>query len=129
MEEESNRDRNVFGGLISLNGFLGAITFASMILLIQSSDQIMYSEFLISSTATVSIFFIMATLSSVPALNKKSILTTSHEKMIVAFSVLGFFGFLIIVPFILASFSIVGAIVVGIIEIISVIIWWICTTR
>jgi len=124
MSEDTYRDRNVFGGLISLNGFLGAITFASMILLIQSAEQIQHSEFLIPGTAIVSIFFIMGTLSSVPALNKKMIMTKNHEKLIVSFTCLGFFGFLIIVPFILATFSIVGAIIVGVIEVISIIIWW-----
>jgi len=48
----------------AIAGFFGAITFAAMILLMQFSENIKYSEYLIPLTAIISFFFIIATISS-----------------------------------------------------------------
>jgi len=103
---------------ITATSFFGALTFASFVLLMQFSDKIQYSEILIPWTAVVSFFFILVT---VGILNADNISNKERLRKLLKFSfVLGFYGLIFLIPFLVLSFSFVGFIVILIIEIICV---------
>ncbi|MGI0010387.1 MAG: hypothetical protein ACREAE_03200 [Nitrosopumilaceae archaeon] len=98
--------------------FLGGVTFTAFVLLIQSQEKFLYADWLIPSTAIVSFFLILATFGRV------SLATSEKDNMkllttVATFTIIGFFGLMILIPFFILSFNLTGAIIVGIIELIG----------
>lgn len=103
--------------------FLGGITFTAFVLLIQSREKFLYADWLIPSTAIVSFFLILATfgrvnLSSTEKDNKKL------ESTVAVFILIGFFGLMILIPLYIFSFNWLGALIVGIVEVIGACFWF-----
>ena len=100
--------------LTTVTGFLGAITFATMILLMQFPEKIQFSEILISYTAAISFFFIITTLGgSIDASHAKNI-SERFFKLIKYCYMISFYGLMALIPALIFSFSIVGAIILAI---------------
>lgn len=104
---------------ITVCGFFGALTFTAMVLLMQFADQIKLSEILIPWTAIVSFFFIIVTIGLVNVNVEKSHPNLFWYVMMFCFLV-GFYGLIFVIPFLVYSFSEIGAFVIVIIEIIIV---------
>ncbi len=104
--------------LPTVTGFLGAVTFTVMILLMESSSKFVYSEILIVWTGAVSFLLIVATLGGSTDQRNASSLTPQFINLVKGCYFLGFFGLMILIPAIVYSFSLIGAIVITIIEII-----------
>lgn len=119
---DDNYYANLDNKAIAISGFFGGLTFTAMILLMQFSDEIKLSEILIPWTAIVSFFFIIVTIGFVNADVKKS--HPDRYRYVIMFCFLaGYYGLIFVIPFLVYSFSVLGAIIIGIIEIIIVVIY------
>lgn len=107
---------------ITVCGFFGALTFTAMVLLMQFSEDIQFSEVLIPWTATVSFFFIITTMGFVNANVEKSH-PNRYVVLMKSCFLIGFYGLIFLIPFLVYSFTIIGAIIIGIMEIIIVIVF------
>jgi len=105
--------------LPTVTGFLGAVTFASMILMTQFPDKLQFSEILIPLTAIVSVFFIFATLGGSIDQRNAPLISQGLIKYVQVLFSLGILGMMIILPMIVYSFTWIGAIVLVAIEIIA----------
>ena len=104
--------------IITSSSFFGALTFTAFVLLMQFSENIQYSEILIPWTAIVSFFFIIVTIS---VLNIDEIKNTERFRKLLKFSfVIGFYGLIFLIPFLVLSFSVIGFIVILFLEILVV---------
>ena len=116
----SDEERQGFNPQVpTVTGFFGAITFTSLILLMQFSDEIKYAEFLIPFTATISFFFIIVTIGGAIQLDH----TKQFKKLIVVCFMIGYYGLIFLIPALVFSFSEIGAYVLGAIEVIVVILF------
>jgi len=107
---------------LGVTGFLGGITIASMVLIMQIHKEIEYSEWLIPGTAIVGTFLIISTIGMIHvASNEKA--GEQFAKLMQKFASIGFFGLMTLLPFIVFPFSQVGAIVLVIIEVIVMILF------
>jgi len=108
-----------FGGfgqqVTTVTGFLGAITFATMILLMQFPEKIQFSEILIPYTAAISFFFIVTALggSLDPSHAKK--VTERFFNLVKYCYIIAFYGLIALIPALIFSFSLIGAIVLAVI--------------
>ena len=118
----SNNYDNLDTNAITISAFFGALTFTSMVLIMQFSSDIKYSEILISCTAIVSFFFILSTIGFVNFdVEKKH---PDRFRHIIMFSFMaGFYGLILIIPALVYSFTEIGAIVIFIIEVLMVAIF------
>ena len=107
----------------TVTGFFGAITFATMILLMQFSESIKFSEFLIPLTALISFFFIVVTIGGAIHASNVEYITKSYRRFIQVCFVIAYYGLIFIIPALVFSFSEIGAYILGGIEIIVVIIF------
>lgn len=108
--------------LPNVTGFLGAITFAAMILIIQSAKELQFSEVLIPSTAIVSFFFIIATLGGATDQRNSPNLTPYFKNLVKFTLFMGLFMLIfLIIPLLVYSFSEIGAVIVFVIE--FIIMW------
>lgn len=106
---------------ITISGFFGALTFTAMILLMQFSDEIKYSEILIPWTAIVSFFFIIVCIGVINIGIQKS--HPDRFRYVLMFCFLtGFYGLIFVIPALVYSFTEIGAVIIFIIEIIIVVI-------
>ncbi len=111
-----NYNTNLDNKAITISGFFGGLTFTAMILLMQFSDKIQFSEILIPWTALVSFFFIIVTIGFVMIDIEKSHPKRFRYVMMFCF-LAGFYGLIFVIPFLIYSFTVTGAIIIGIIEI------------
>ena len=107
---------------ITISGFFGALTFTAMILLMQFSDEIKYSEILIPWTAIVSFFFIIVCIGLINADVQKSHPVRFWYVVMFCF-LAGFYGLIFVIPALVYSFTEIGAVIILIIEIIIVAIF------
>ena len=107
---------------ITISGFFGALTFTAMILIMQFSINIKFSEILIPWTAIVSFFFILSTIGFINIdVEKKH---PDRFRRIIMFCFLaGFYGLIFVIPALVYSFTVIGAIVVFFMELIILIIF------
>lgn len=108
---------------LSVTGFLGGITFASMILLMQIQDQFEYGEWLITGTAIVSVFFIISTVGMVHIASNQKEAGKKFTYLMQNMANFGFFGLMALLPFILFPFSHGGAIILAVIETIVIVLF------
>jgi len=107
----------------TISGFFGAITFATMILLMQFSENVKYSEFLIPFTAIISFFFIISTISSAIDPSSAHLMSNKFRNFVKTCFLLGFYGLMAVIPALVYSFSETGAYILAGIEIITIIIY------
>ena len=84
--------------------------------------EIQFSEILSPWTAIVSFFFIIVTIGFVNADIEKSH-PNRYRHLIVFCFLAGFYGLIFVIPFLVYSFSMIGAIVIGIIEVFIIVIF------
>lgn len=101
---------------LGVTGFLGGITIASMVLIMQIHDEIEYSEWLIPGIAIVGVFFIIATIGMIHVASNEKESGKQFAKLMQRIATLGFFSMMVVLPFMVFPFSGIGAIVLGIIE-------------
>lgn len=125
MVDESDKSHWSFNPqLPTVTGFLGALTFTALILIMQFPSEIQFSEILISITAIVSFLFIMATLGGAIDQRHHHLITDQFMGVVSVCYVLGIFGMFAILPLLLFSFSVIGTIVLIIIESITLIFYF-----
>ena len=107
----------------TVTGFFGAVVFATMILLMQFSDNVKFSEFLIPLTAIISFFFIIVTIGGSTHESYADKISKNFKRLIKICFLLGYYGLIFIIPALVFSFSEVGAYVLLGIEIIVVILY------
>ena len=110
----------------TVTGFLGGVTFTALILLLDRADTITllipYTtitliSILIPLTATVSFLFILATLGSLRMPIEGGSVHQKFYNLVLAYIVVGFIGLMIIIPMVIIYYTMIGAIVIAIIEI------------
>ncbi len=101
---------------LGVTGFLGGITFATMVLIMQIHSEIEYSEWLITGTALVSVLFIISTIGMVHVAYNEKKAGENFANFIKNLATLGFFGLMIVLPFLVLPFSTGGAIMLTVIE-------------
>ena len=113
--------------LPTVTAFLGGLTFTAMILIIQFSENFAlsyfppYPELLISFSAVVSFFFIMSTIGGAVDQRNAALITSNYRSFVYVLLVLAWVGLLILIPAFLLPFSLIGTIVLVIIEVICMI--------
>lgn len=107
----------------TVSGFFGGITFATIILLMQFSENIKFSEYLIPLTAIISFFFIIVTIGGSLQQDTVENITTLYRHFIQVCFVIGFYGLIFIIPALVYSFNEIGAYILGGIELVVVIIF------
>lgn len=106
---------------LNMTAFLGGITFTALVLLIQSKDKFLYSDWLIPITAISSFMLILATFGRLLSIgNQKR--GKNYDVVLAVFSLIGLFGLMGIIPFFILPFSLFASIIIVIIEIVSFII-------
>ena len=108
---------------VSVTGYLAGIAFTSMILLIQFSNRFLFSEWLITGTAIIGVFFILASLTRIHLITGEFKKIDAIVNITIFFTAVGVFGFIVIIPLMLWSITALGAIIVAVISGISVTIW------
>jgi len=109
---------NFDGNILTVTSFFGALTFTVMVLLIQFSDEIQFSEIIIPWMGLVSFFFII---NSIGILNADSVTKPDRmRKLMKVCFVLGFYGLVLVIPALIYSFDPIIALVVFIVEIIVI---------
>jgi len=120
--------KNFNSQLPTVTGFLGGITFTALILLFEKSGDmkllipftsITVISILIPLTAVVSFLFILATLGSMRVPIEGGSVHRKFYNLIVCYIIAGFIGLMIIIPLVIVFYTLIGAIVVTIIEIIT----------
>ncbi|HUL51740.1 MAG TPA: hypothetical protein VLT10_00540 [Verrucomicrobiae bacterium] len=120
--------RNFSASSTTANGFLGGVTFTSLILLLEKGDSLTLSipyldvrliSILIPLTAVVSFFFILATLGTIRDRTDEGSVHKRFYYLTLSYTVAGLIGLMFIIPMVIFFYTWVGAIVVGIIEIIT----------
>ncbi len=109
--------------LPTVTGFLGALTFTALILIMQFSSDIKFSEILISITATVSFLFIIVTLGGAIDQRNSHLITKPFIRFVLVCYTIAIFGMFVILPLLVYSFSLMGTIILIMIEIITVLFW------
>jgi hypothetical protein len=130
MSAKDNQDRtdtSYWLNTLSVTGILAGITFAALLILIEAKDAFVppewfpfrefYFEILVSGMGIVSILFIIsvvhqtffATYGSAQSISKYSTIVDE------LFSV-GFIGLMVMIPMLISSFSLVGTVVIAILE-------------
>lgn len=107
---------------ITVSGFFGALTFTAMILLMQFSTEIKYSEILIPWTALVSFFFIIVTI-GILNIDAQKIHPDRFNHIVMFCFIMGFYGLIFVIPALVYSFTEIGSYAILVIEIIIIIIF------
>lgn len=118
----SGNDNDAFHtNFSSFTAFLGGITFTVLVLLIQSKEKFLYSDWLIPIAAITGFLLILATLGRVVIVgNAKR--GENFDKVLAVFALIGFFGLALMIPFFILPFNLVATIAVVIIEIVSFVV-------
>lgn len=121
--------RKSFELKLTQSAFLGGITFAAMVLVMQAKDNFIFLDFtyypdiLITSLAGISFLFILSSITLIDVASglekTKSKVSTFADNLTLA----AWFSILIIIPLIVLPFTLIGAIVLGIIEIVVTVKW------
>jgi len=107
---------------ITITGFFGALTFTAMVLIMQFSSIIMFSEILIPWTAIVSFFFILTTIGIINADAEKK--HPERFRRVIMFSfMVGFYGLIFVIPALVYTFTIIGAVIIFVIEVTFLVIF------
>jgi len=109
---------------LNATAFLGGITFTALVLLMESKEKIPYVDFLIPITALVSFFLIASTIGRVVLASSDEERFAKFDIVNSVFTLIGFFGLLSLIPFFVLPFTQTGAIGVGIVEIIAMVIYF-----
>jgi len=102
---------------LGVTGFLGGITFATMVLIMQITEDLPLKEFLITGTAIVSIFFIVSTIGMVHVAFNPKKAGENFAKFTQNLATIGFFGIMVILPFLVYPFTNIGAYVLVVVEV------------
>jgi len=102
----------------AITAFMGGITFTAMVLLMQSAEKINFSEWLIPATAFVSFLFIITTLGTLVDPQRHIGVEKQHFTVNLIFLKIGFIGLIVLIPLIVFSFSLIGSIIIGILELV-----------
>ncbi len=109
-----------------VSSFLGGITFAAMILLMQSSDKFstvplsslspLYPNGLIIGTAVTSVLFIGSSIGMIKPASGLRKTEKEHPRLAGTMADLGFLGLMVLLPFLALPFSIAGAVILVILD-------------
>jgi len=105
-----------YSNALGVTGFLGGITFASMVLIMQITENLPLKEFLITGTAIISVFFIVSTIGMVHVASDPKKAGEPFAKFTQNLATIGFFGIMLVLPFLVYSFTNIGAYVLAIVE-------------
>ena len=88
----------------------------------QFSENVKYSEYLIPFTAIISFFFIVATIGSAIDPSYANLISNKFRIFVKTCFLFGFYGLIAIIPALVYSFSEIGAYIIAVIELITLII-------
>ncbi len=116
---------------LTVTSFLGGITFAALILLIQSKNDIAipagfpnyYLDGLITGTAVSTVFLVISSVGMIRTASGERSPDEPFSDAMSIFGSLGFFGIIALLPFLVLPFSIIGAIIVAMTEAITISIY------
>lgn len=120
----------IFEHSISVDAFLGGITFAAMVVIMQSNNSwalsetlpVYYPELLIGVLGAISFFFIISTIGNLGLLAEGRKISSKFERSIAYFENIGFFALCGFIPALMLPFSLVGAITLAVIEGVSMLL-------
>jgi len=123
-KKEGNGENTFHSHSLNVTGFLGGITFAAMILLMQSKKDIpipsnfpsFYLEALITATAISSVFFIISSVGMIRVASGEKSEDETFSKAMSVFAGLGFFGLMALLPFMILPFLWEGSLIVAGVE-------------
>jgi len=101
----------------NVTGFLGGITFAAMVLLVESNDKISNADILITMTALSSMLFIFSTIGMIRVASGVNKIDSEFARLTEWLAVAGFIIFMLVLPLVVLQFSLAGGILVGVGEI------------
>jgi hypothetical protein len=113
---KENLDHVIHGQFVNVTGFLSGISFTALILLIQFSDRFLFSEWLITGTAIVGVFLILASIARIWFIDPANKLSDALIFLTGFVTLAGLFGLIAIIPFILWTVTPIGAIIVAVIS-------------
>lgn len=115
--------------MLSTTAFLGGITFAAMVFVMQAQEQFIfqnisfYPDILITFLAGISFTFILSSIGNLdvaagilPAIGKM-------RKLSLKMAIAGWISVLIIIPFLVLPFTLIGAFIVGMLEMIVAVMY------
>ena len=118
MSDKPSKENPFYQHSENATAFLGGITFTAMILLLEFSTNLIYSEILIPDTTIFSILFIMSTVSTLKMKIDNNIKDdTKFPIFVQTLGRAGFFGIMALLPVLIVEFSLVGAIVIISVEV------------
>lgn len=106
---------------LGVTGFLGGITFTTMVLIMQITEDLPLKEFLITGTAIVSVLLIVSTIGMVHVAFNPKKAGENFAKFLQTLATVGFFGITLMLPFLVHPFTEIGAYVLVIVEIVIII--------
>ena len=118
-EDKENNENNesVFhGNALNVTAFLGGTVFAALILMIEVKDSLPHHNMLISGTAIVSVLFVISTIGMTHVASNKKLRDTIFAKSMERLANAGFFGLMLILPFLVFQLTEIGGIGVSIVE-------------
>ena len=104
---------------LTVTGFLAGAGFTVLVLLIEFSARFVFAEWLITATAVVTLFFVLASIARIQMAGKLQV-GPKYENLVAIYTTIGFFGLLSVVTAIVFTFSVTGGIAVLIIEAIAI---------
>jgi hypothetical protein len=122
-EGENNKIRKQFELLLNLSGFLGGLTFAAMVFVMQAQENFIfqnlsyYPDILITSLAGISFTLIFSSLIQVDAVTGLESPKSKLSQLSMDMALLAWFSVLVIIRFIVLPFSLIGGVILGILEI------------
>ena len=112
MSDNPKKESPLHGHGIGAASFLGGITFTAMILMMEFSDRLFYSDILITGTAIVSVLFIISALGMARVASGEVRKESKFSKYVLYCTKFGFFGLMIILPVFILEYSFEGMLVV-----------------
>jgi len=123
-EQEKRKSQKQAELLLTTSAFLGGLTFTAMIFVMQSREDFVYQNFvyypeiMITCLGGISFVFVLASIGHLDtATHIFSVFGKTH-KLSFKFSAIGWICIIILIPFLVLPFTLVGAIVLGAVEII-----------
>jgi hypothetical protein len=116
-----------YANALTVASFLGGITVAALVLIMEEKDKFVlgdpaqanvYQQLLITGFALTSALFIFASIKLIAAAATGQVGDSSRKFLVVAENG-GFIGLLILLPLMTSSFSLIGAIVLAAVEVVS----------
>lgn len=117
--------KTFFSNAVGVTGFLGGITFATMILLIQSETKVVNHEYMIPGTAIISVLFIISTIGNMHVSHDSQNKNNKLQYIMGFFAQLGFFGLMVIIPTLVYPFSPAGSVILVILEAIMIFLFFV----